>query len=196
MISGCWETFKSENLKRTWVHLVCFGKTPLRPQQNKDHLSINIIIYWLYVDMFSSCHIHVHIACHLLCNGFMLRLKVCFYLIQLHLTWQLFLLAVSSVKLLFWGHHLVWGKLVFIVGWSYYWVKIKKKSMKRDFKKVVLIVEWSYFRGGFKAGVYSNCRCWLFKYEIWLVYAYWMFISTPINDIADFLVKPTLLMFV
>ena len=36
----------------------------------------------------------------------------------------------------------LWKK-VFIVGWLYYWVKIKKKSMKWDFKMVVLIVEWS-----------------------------------------------------
>jgi len=39
--------------------------------------------------------------------------------------------------------YLIRGKIVFIVGWSYYWVKIKKKSMKSDFKMVVLIVEWS-----------------------------------------------------
>jgi len=31
--------------------------------------------------------------------------------------------------------------MVFILGWSYYWVKIKKKLMKWDFKMVVLIVE-------------------------------------------------------
>jgi len=29
------------------------------------------------------------------------------------------------------------------MGWSYYWVKIMKKSMKSDFKMVVLIAEWS-----------------------------------------------------
>jgi len=44
--------------------------------------------------------------------------------------------------------------MVFIVGWSYYRDKIKKKSMKWDFKIVVLLVEWSSFRGGLKAGFY------------------------------------------
>jgi len=29
------------------------------------------------------------------------------------------------------------------VGWSYYWVKIKKEIMKWYLKMVVLIVEWS-----------------------------------------------------
>jgi len=35
--------------------------------------------------------------------------------------------------------------VVFIVGWSYYWVKIKKKSLTWDFKMVVFIVGWSYY---------------------------------------------------
>ena len=39
------------------------------------------------------------------------------------------------------------------MGWSYYCAKIKKKSMKWDFKIVVLLVEWSSFRGGLKAGL-------------------------------------------
>jgi len=51
---------------------------------------------------------------------------------------------ICTVKLHYKDHHLVCGKMVFIVGWSYYWVKMKKESMKRNFKKmVVLIVEWS-----------------------------------------------------
>jgi len=35
--------------------------------------------------------------------------------------------------------------MVFIVGWSYFLVKLKKKSMK--LKMVVLIVEWSLILG-------------------------------------------------
>ena len=31
-----------------------------------------------------------------------------------------------------------------------------KKSMKWDFKIVVLLVEWSFFRGGLKAGFYCT----------------------------------------
>jgi len=33
--------------------------------------------------------------------------------------------------------------MVFILGWSDYLVRIKKKSLKWEFKMVVLIVEWS-----------------------------------------------------
>jgi len=35
----------------------------------------------------------------------------------------------------------------------------KKKSMKWDFKMVVLIVEWSLFQSGLKAGFYCNTVC-------------------------------------
>ena len=41
-------------------------------------------------------------------------------------------------------------KSVFIVGWSYYWVKIKMKSMKCDFNMLVLILV------GLKAGFYCT----------------------------------------
>jgi len=37
--------------------------------------------------------------------------------------------------------------MVFIVGWSYFLVKLKKKSMKLDLKMVVLIVEWFLILG-------------------------------------------------
>jgi len=35
--------------------------------------------------------------------------------------------------------------VVFIVGWSYFWFKTKKKSMKWDMRMVVFIVRWSYY---------------------------------------------------
>ena len=38
----------------------------------------------------------------------------------------------------------------------YDWGRIKKKSMKWDFKMVVVIVGWSYFRIGLKEGVYCT----------------------------------------
>ena len=49
------------------------------------------------------------------------------------------LISGTTVKLCYKDHHLVWGKMVFIVGRSYYWIKIKKNSMKWVFIMVVLI---------------------------------------------------------